>query len=75
MTLKQITAYRLTKECLEIYDGPLGTMNMRDVETNVFYLIGEIEQAPGHGIFLSRRGTIYSMIHIDSFEMIPEDDF
>lgn len=75
MALKQITAYQLTKESLDSNYGPAEMMDKRDVEINVFYLIGEIEQAPGHGIFLSRRGTIYSMIHIDNFEMISEDDF
>lgn len=75
MAHKQITAYRLTEEGLDSNYGPTEIMDTRDVERNVFYLLGEIEQAPGHGVFVSHHGSIYAMIHTDSFEIIPEDDF
>lgn len=41
----------------------------------LFIYLGEIPNMGGHGIFIGREsGKIYSGLHIDSFEEIPEDE-
>lgn len=73
MANKQIAAYRLTKEALNALDG---FYNKKYTDRDRFFLLGEIEQAPGHGVFIALMGgEVLTMLHMSDFEKIPYDDF
>lgn len=52
----------------------------RDLESTLpvnsgFVFLGEINQMPGHGVFLAlETNLVFGGFHIDNFEVIPEDE-
>ncbi len=42
-------------------------------KTRLIFL-GEINQMPGHGVFVSFDGNVLTGLHVDSFSVVPEDE-
>ena len=65
--MRQYALVRIKKEMEVIYENHFGE--------GPFIYFGEIPNMKGHGIFMDHiTKKIYSGMHIDTFEEIPEDE-
>ena len=69
--VNKMALIRLTKECLD--DKP-HWIDDKDIRYNVFYLWGEVSQAPGHICVMAQSGKMYLMQHTENFEIIPTQE-
>ncbi len=69
--VNKMTRIRLTKEALE--DDPF-YIDDEDIEHNMFYLLGEVSQAPTHICVIGQSGKNYTMLHSGNFEIIPTQE-
>lgn len=74
---EKLCRIRLTTKSLHKYKTAShykDSIEQSDLKWNMFYLIGEIAQAPGHIIVLGQSGKNYIMIHSSEFEVIPPQE-
>lgn len=70
--MRQYALVRHNKESVDFY---YKSGFFKKDPSMIFIYLGEIPNMGGHGIFIGiDSGKVYSGIHIDSFEEIPEDE-